>query len=483
MKGEKMVKIKTVHLVTLFLIISIVTPITTVYSEDYLVYDSSTNICAVHPTGVDDTENLREAFRLVIAGGAGGEVELVEGDYIISHNIIVVNFDGWFHGAGKEKTMIENVPTEVFPHYDLEHFPDLAGVFLFYQTDDVVKNLKFSDMTIKFHGQTYDYDGFTGVNVIDVCGKVNGNKEDFYETELHTLVENMHFEGEELDTWHGYNIISSFQVEGEPVVTDSWYFKPVSGTHVVRDCTFKKGGGGIGFRSMNGNVTVENNVIEEAVFAMINYDAGDYANEGIAIWRNNKIIGGIVDAFWLVSSENNLIENNVIQGYVAGNGLGVYGSDSNQIIGNRITECGGAGIHISEGSRNTVYDNYVHDNTVDLFWDGYGENLWICNDYETTGENKVTDTVFKELQELNTQLEQVEDDLDNTNNANHDLENEVEELESEISDINSQLTSANIRVETLHSQNDSMLSTTTAGIIAILAAVVCGAVGFYLGKK
>ena len=48
------------------------------FSSEDVVYDPGSNVCVVHPTGEDDTLNLREAFEKVVAGGFGGEVELVE---------------------------------------------------------------------------------------------------------------------------------------------------------------------------------------------------------------------------------------------------------------------------------------------------------------------------------------------------------------------------------------------------------------------
>ena len=149
----------------------------------------------------------------------------MEGVYTITEEVVVVGFDGWFHGAGKDKTTVENAYTETWPHRDVEYFPELASLFLFYQIDNLTRPLKFSDMTIKVHGKTYDYDGFTGLNCIDVVAYVNGDKEDFYTSEINTILERMHFEGEALDTWHAYNVISTFQAVGEMVVTDTWYFK------------------------------------------------------------------------------------------------------------------------------------------------------------------------------------------------------------------------------------------------------------------
>jgi hypothetical protein len=66
-------------------------------------------VIKVYPTGVDDTENLVQAFAEAKAAGPGAVVQLVEGQYTIGM-IEVREFDGYFRGAGKGKTIISNLP-------------------------------------------------------------------------------------------------------------------------------------------------------------------------------------------------------------------------------------------------------------------------------------------------------------------------------------------------------------------------------------
>ena len=205
------------------------------YSAEYLEYDPASNTCIVTPTGEDDTLNLIEAFNTVVSGGLNGKVQLVEGLYTISDEIVVVNFDGWFQGAGMGKTIVENVDSDFWPHRKDENFPELARLFMFYQTDETPRSLRFSDMTIRVQGQTEPYYGFTGMNIFEIYGRVNFDNEDIYDTEINTICENMRFEGKRIEAFHGYNTINTFTVGGEMFVTDNWYFKQITGVHVVNN--------------------------------------------------------------------------------------------------------------------------------------------------------------------------------------------------------------------------------------------------------
>jgi len=497
-------KTSTLFLATLIALTLATASIPFTFSSEYVVYDPGSNVCVVHPTGGDDTPNLREAFEKVVAGGFGGEVELVEGVYTITEEIVVVGFDGWFHGAGKDKTTVENAYTETWPHRDVEHFPEVASLFLFYQTDNLTRTLKFSDMTIKVHGKTYDYDGFTGINCIDVVAYVNGDKEDFYNSEINTVLERMHFEGEELDTWHAYNVINTYQVGGEFVLTDTWYFKPISGVQTVTDCTLYNVGGALKFNSNNGNVTVRNNIIENVVFGITQWDPGDYANKGVSWISDNKISGGILDLVWLTNSENTVIERNTISGSMFGTGISCYGSDYNYIQDNEITGCGGYGIYLEESTQNVVFKNSLAENAVDLGSDGQGVNFWINNDHTSAQNVTLVDSIEEEFDSLEMQLKQADEDKsslesdlqsanamlssleseqEDTNAELSELEEDLEEASAEVSDLESQLSSTQSEIDGLESRVASSLTYTTSIAIAVILAIIAGAAGFLAAKR
>jgi len=460
------------------------------FSSDYVVYDPGSNVCMVHPTGGDDTSNLREAFEKVIASGFGGEVELVEGVYTISEEIVVVNFDGWFHGAGKNKTTVENAYTENWPHRDVEYFPEVASLFLFYQTDNLTRTLKFSDMTIKVHGKTYEYDGFTGINCIDVVAYVNGDKEDFYMSEINTVLERMHFEGETLDTWHAYNVINTFQVGGEFVLTDTWYFKPISGVHIATDCTFYNVGQALKYNSNNGNVTLQNNIIENIVFGISRWDPGNYANKGTFFIVDNKISGGILELIWLTNSEKTVIERNTLSGSMFGSGIYCSGSDYNYIHDNQIKDCGGTGIFLEESTKNVIVGNVLADNTVDMSSDGYGVNCWMNNDYTNAVNVTLVDSLVEEVRDKETQLSQANEDISSlqtellsANTEITSLESDIEEAHTQLSNLESQLSSAESEITNLESRVASSLSYTMSIAVAVILAIVAGAGGFLVAKR
>ena len=501
---KKMKNILSLFLATLITLTLATSSIPFGFSSEYVIYDSGSNVCVVHPTGEDDTSNLREAFETVVAGGFGGKVELVEGVYTISEEIVVVGFDGWFHGVGKDKTTVENAYTETWPHRDVEHFPEVAGLFLFYQTDNLTRTLKFSDMTIKVHGKTSEYDGFTGLNCIDVVAYVNGDKEDFYTSEINTVLERMHFEGETLDTWHAYNVINTFQVGGEFVLTDSWYFKPISGVQTVSDCTFYNVGGALKFNSNNGNVTVRNNAIENVVFGIVMWNAGDYADKGVSLISDNTISGGILDLVSLSDSENNIIERNTISGSMFGNGIYCWSSDYNYIHNNEITGCGGSGISLGESTKNVIVKNTLTDNTVDMSSDGYGVNFWMGNDYTSADNVTHVDSIVEEMMKKETQLSEaneditdlgselqsanalitgLEGDLDEADTQLSDMEDDLGEANTQITNLESQLSSAQSEIADLESRVASSLSYTMSIAIAAVLAIIAGAAGYLAAKR
>ena len=62
----------------------------------------------VEPTGIDDTENLKNAFDDAMAAGPGAVVQLMEGDYFIDL-IETREFHGTLKGKGKGKTIISTI--------------------------------------------------------------------------------------------------------------------------------------------------------------------------------------------------------------------------------------------------------------------------------------------------------------------------------------------------------------------------------------
>jgi hypothetical protein len=99
------------------------------------------NIIIVEPNGVDDTDNLANAFEQAKSYGPGSVVQLVEGDYYLGY-IEIREFNGKFRGAGKGNTVItalNNLDNESLLNQNLNcHLIKFVGGEVF-----------MSDMTIR----------------------------------------------------------------------------------------------------------------------------------------------------------------------------------------------------------------------------------------------------------------------------------------------------------------------------------------------
>lgn len=80
----------------------------------------------VEPTGVDDTENLKNAFADAIAAGHGAVVQLCEGEYHLGL-IEIRDFYGCMKGKGKDKTIVTaNTGLDAQILLDANLYPDLV---------------------------------------------------------------------------------------------------------------------------------------------------------------------------------------------------------------------------------------------------------------------------------------------------------------------------------------------------------------------
>ncbi len=95
----------------------------------------------VEPTGVDDTENLKNAFADAMNAGAGSVVQLTEGEFYIDL-IEVRDFCGTMKGAGKGKTVVTTIDDL---HIDEVNNQNLYPTLLKFVGGDVcVRELTFS---------------------------------------------------------------------------------------------------------------------------------------------------------------------------------------------------------------------------------------------------------------------------------------------------------------------------------------------------
>jgi parallel beta-helix repeat protein len=320
-----------------------------------VIYNEGSNTCTVYPSGGDDTLNIQTAFDM-ISSEKKGRVRLVAGEYILSDEIVVVNFDGIFTGAGQSKTILKTTDTKIWPHRDVTNFPEVASVFLFYQDDMEERSIKISDMTVEIYATTYDYGGFFGLNVFDIYGCVDGIV-NYDETPLSTELKDVKVVGIPDVRWPFTNVVNTFQVGGEPSISGGWNFEPIIGSHVVKNCYFDTVGASVKYNSVNGKIQVKNNVIKDNLVGIWLYfcDTVDVPKREI---KNNLIFG----SFW--------------------DGISIWGSNSFIIKNNEIHHCD-IGINMWGSDNNLVQKNILYDNALDLSWDEIGDNTWKNNQYDT----------------------------------------------------------------------------------------------------
>jgi len=81
----------------------------------------------VYPNGIDDTEALMQAFNDAKAAGPGAVVQLSEGLFKIGFLDEIFDFNGYFLGAGKDKTIVSNLLQPPF----ISSYNFLCGAFCF----------------------------------------------------------------------------------------------------------------------------------------------------------------------------------------------------------------------------------------------------------------------------------------------------------------------------------------------------------------
>ena len=209
----------------------------------------SVQIFTVTPTGVDDTQNIRDAFNDAKLAGEGNTVQLTAGTFIISEPIIVTDFEGTFKGAGKGNTILEDLPGSTFPLVSSGPMVGQPGFIIFYLENNDVGNLQISDMSINVKGVTSDWYMhnllFNSHWGLRVHGKVTGIA-DFETSEVNVNVNNVNFIGEESTAYYpeGFNLDIALLIGGEFILEDDGtnfnynYVKPISGNIKIANCMF-----------------------------------------------------------------------------------------------------------------------------------------------------------------------------------------------------------------------------------------------------
>lgn len=113
---------------------------------------SAGKVFTVYPTGVDDTENIQQAFALAKAAGLGSTVQLAAGNFK-TRLLEIWDFDGYLKGAGEGLTRIETFENqECQSLIDTNRFPALFSFIRGYpRISDLSINVPFPTPCQPYH--------------------------------------------------------------------------------------------------------------------------------------------------------------------------------------------------------------------------------------------------------------------------------------------------------------------------------------------
>lgn len=236
-----------------------------------------------------DTINLQCAFDA--ATGHGSEVHLIRGTYRTAQ-IVVNNFDGRFTGAGKDKTLIVNLPNLVVTQTDM-NYPDAPSAANSWPSlfSFVNGNIYMADLAIHITGiptTGWSIFGMDPMKDLAIGIVFLGTKTDAY-------VENILLEGEKMQgSLQGYNLINGVFYEG--FLGNPWV--PNSGSFQVHHSTFRNLDSGTPITNLyQATVVISHNTYEDVIYAM---DGGglvksslEFSNNDVTV-VNGSFLGGDV---------------------------------------------------------------------------------------------------------------------------------------------------------------------------------------------
>ncbi len=207
-------------------------------------------------SGITDTLRIQAAFDEAVEH-RGSTVRLGRGTFYLNKEIVVVNFDGTFKGAGTGKTIIQNTEDQPFPLLSDPIFglegPQQVGfaqMFLFYQDADTESterhpyNIKISDMTIRVVGESEvwhipgaEWLTATSINPLWVAGisrlELIEDEVSYFNLFCHRL----EMEGILSDAYFGFgsSAANGIQISGSNFL----YINQLKGVFSVKHCSFK----------------------------------------------------------------------------------------------------------------------------------------------------------------------------------------------------------------------------------------------------
>jgi hypothetical protein len=302
-------------------------------------------VFTVYPNGTDDTQALIDAFDAAKAAGPGSTVRLVEGQYIIGM-VEVRDFDGYFRGAGKGKSIITNLselPCEEC--WELDLLPSLLTF--------IGGNITITDMTIHLNDGRPCAEGYLNDLIYgDLCTTlVLSDYSGTYvpaNPHIKGVVKNVDFIGGDDDGYGVYGTENNVNMAvycGADFAFGTGNDPLSNGEFYITGCRFEMHNCGPDAWSLNENSIfyVEDNYISDGLQQLF---IGFCLGTKITV-KNNKICNGLMQDIFIDNSDWGCYPNIVAP---------LKRSEIN-IIGNDIQSAPGViGLYISDTRRTTHPD-------------------------------------------------------------------------------------------------------------------------------
>jgi len=251
-------------------------------------------VVLVEPSGVDDTQALKDAFDNAIAAGHGSVVQLCEGEYHLGF-IEIRDFYGRLKGKGKDKTIIiANSGLDAQLLMDQRQYPDLIKF--------VGGDVELDHFTIQTPEGGLTISGFPFIHSLINFSATNANYEwGNPDRSINVLVDNVRIKGQFWEGGYGYSHRYS-SIFGLRTGWDYYFEDPLSNVGVVNR---EK----INFKMINSEVETFAYGFGLEAMKDGNYVIGEknkgnvisYCDQGGGVWeyRNTNVLieGNIINVF------------------------------------------------------------------------------------------------------------------------------------------------------------------------------------------
>ncbi len=244
------------------------------------VVASSGNVFTVYPTGVDDTDNILQAFDQAKAAGPGSTVLLAPGNFKV-RLMEIWDFDGYFKGSGEDATVIDTFPDqECQSLVDAYRWP---GLFMFFRGYPRVSDLKIHITpanpclvyNLPLGGPDFNVTWIIGMEIMS--SPVNPLTDCYVlqKESLRGLVERVTIEAEPWDLYEQWSLWGGLWFGGQPSTQPIGYnecpyhLKFTEGDFTIRNTTIRNSYYGLSPNDMtDSHVKISDSVLEGNEFGI-----------------------------------------------------------------------------------------------------------------------------------------------------------------------------------------------------------------------